>query len=108
MRQVNDSWKSCLEQLLVDYEHPIKNATQQLTDTYKKYSDQHDAFVSHAENTIKTSEVRIVELEDDLKKALEAPPPPPPTPPPQVDFCFYLLPHQMLFFVFIPAPVKFC
>ena len=79
MREVNENWISCKDQLVIDYEQSIKNATQQLTDTYIKYSGQHDAFVNHAENTIKANETKIEELrERAAAKALEPPPPPPP------------------------------
>ena len=84
MRDVDDTWKTCNEQARLDYEQAIKAATQNLKDTYKNYSDQHTAFVTHAENTIKSLEKEIEDLRQRIEDKKNQPPPPPPIlhPPP--------------------------
>ena len=77
MRDVDETWKACQDQLSLDYENKISQAVQPLWDTYNNYSGQHEAFVSHAQNSIKGLDTKIADLQDKLKKSKEQGPPPP-------------------------------
>ena len=82
MRDVDETWRSCQEQLRIDYEQAVKRDTQHLIDTYKSYSDQHTAFVNHAENSIKSLQARLEELKEQQSQAQSVPAPSPALPPP--------------------------
>lgn len=75
MRDAATTWQSCLDQQKLDYEQPIQLATKGLIDTYTNYSDQHNTFVKHAQNTIQSLQVKKSEAETQLKN-LQQPPPP--------------------------------
>lgn len=78
MCNVPDTWVKYEEQLALDYEYAIKEATKELTDTYKSYASQHNAFVTHAANSIKSLDVKNASLKEQitqLRQTRTAPPP---------------------------------
>ena len=84
MREIDETWKSCQDQLKLDYESKIKLAVKPLWDTYHNYSGQHEAFVSHAQNSIKSLEAKLMDLQNQVNQSKEVRPPPTAAPPPPV------------------------
>ena len=84
MREIDETWKSCQDQLKLDYESKIKQAVKPLWDTYQNYAGQHEAFVSHAQNSIKNLESKLMDLQDQVNqsKEIRQPPQVPQAPPP--------------------------
>ena len=54
---------------LVIYHYSFLLATKHLKDTYQNYSNQHHAFVTHAETTIEGLISKISELQEEITKA---------------------------------------
>lgn len=82
MREIDETWKSCQDQLKLDYESKIKLAVKPLWDTYQNYSGQHEAFVSHAQKSIKSLEAKLMDLQNRVNQSKEIRPPPTAAPPP--------------------------
>ncbi len=80
MREVDMTWKSVQDQLALDYDLAIKNASRHLMDTYQNYCEQNNVFLNHAETTIENLEAKKKQLEEEIESKKSAPPvaaPPP-------------------------------
>ena len=68
MQHVEETWEECKNKKLDEYQQQISLATKHLKDTYQNYSNQHHAFVTHAETTIEGLISKISELQEEITK----------------------------------------
>ena len=72
LRNVDETWEICKSQKIEEFQQAIALATKNIRDTYENYSVQHEAFVTHAQNSIKGLESKIADLRVQIANAAAA------------------------------------